>query len=296
MQAGIMVNSGVGGEYAGWDGARMWQRALRVGELTEELGFTFAWVGDHLRAVLGPDDAPALEAFTFLAALAERTDRIRLGAGVACAGFRNPSLLVRMLSTLDLASAGRAEFTLGAGWHEGEWRSYGYGYPPIRERLRQLEDALEIATRMLRPGRATWEGQHFSVDEVIAEPKGAQQPRMPIVVGGNGPEVTWRLAVRYADELNLDSIDIESIREAIPVIRQRCEEVDRDPATLKVSAFYWWHSVSGQERVERLEELADLGLVRTHSLFLEAVDSDEPLISFAQDCRSAGLELHPAAA
>lgn len=291
MQAGIMVNSGVGGEFAGRDGARMWERALEVGELTERLGFDFAWVGDHLRAVLEPEEAPALEAFTLLAALAERTQRIRLGAGVACAGFRNPALLVRMMTTLDLASRGRMDFTLGAGWNEGEWRSYGYGFPSIRERLRQLEDALDIATRMLRPGRATWHGEYSSVEDVIAEPKGVQQPRMPVIVGGNGPNVTWRLAARYADELNLDGPDIGKIRASLPVIRQRCEEIDRDPATLAVSAFYWWHGVSGQQRVEALQELAELGLTRTHSLFLEAVDSDEPLVSFAEDCRAAGLEL-----
>ena len=96
--------------------------------------------------------------------------------------------------------------------------------------------------------------------------------------------------ISHADELNLDSISIDKIRESLPVIRQRCED-DRDPATLAVSAFYWWHGVSGQQRVGQLQELAELGLVRTCSLFLEAVDSDEPLVSFAQDCRAAGLEM-----
>jgi alkanesulfonate monooxygenase SsuD/methylene tetrahydromethanopterin reductase-like flavin-dependent oxidoreductase (luciferase family) len=294
MQAGIMVNSGAAGEYTGWGGARMWARALEIAEAAERLGFTFAWVGDHLRVVLEPEDAPAIEAFTLLTAMAERTERIRLGAGVACVGFRNPALLVRMASTLDLASGGRMDFTLGAGWHEGEWRSYGYGYPPARERLAQLEDALEIATRMLRPGRATWSGEHFSVEDVIAEPKGLQQPRMPIIVGGNGRNVTWRLAARYADELNLDGPDIDGVREALPIIRQRCEEAGRDPASLAVSTFSWWPGIDRHQRVEQLQELRSLGLAKVFSLFVDAVESDEPLISFAEDCRAAGVELHSA--
>jgi alkanesulfonate monooxygenase SsuD/methylene tetrahydromethanopterin reductase-like flavin-dependent oxidoreductase (luciferase family) len=294
MKAGIAILSGAAGEYAGWDGERVWRRAVETAILAERLGFGFAWPPDHLRAVLENEEAPALEAFTLLGAIAERTERIRLGAGVACAGFRNPALLVRMITTLDLASGGRMDFTLGAGWHEVEWRSYGYGFPPTRERLAQLEDTLEIATRMLRPGRATWQGRHSSVVDVIAEPKGVQQPRIPIVVGGNGQKVTWRLAARYADELNLDSMPIERIRESLPVIGQRCEEAGRNPETLPVSVFYWWHGISGRQRVEQLEQIAELGIFRLYSMFVEAADSDEPLISFAEDCRTAGLDLDPA--
>jgi len=293
MQAGVTILSGLTGEYEGWDPARAWARAVEMAEVAERLGFAFVWVPDHLRAVRGPDDAPTFEAFTLLAAIAERTRRVRLGPGVACAGFRNPALLVKMITSLDVASGGRADFALGAGWHEGEWRSYGYGYPPTRERLAQLRETLEVASRMLEPGHATWQGERFGIDEVIAEPKGLQRPRIPLIVGGNGQKVTWRLAARFADELNLDGPEIDHIREWLPIIEDRCEEVDRDPATLALSAEIWWHEAVGQTRVERLQEIAELGLTRIHSHLRDAADSDEPLISFAEDCRGAGLDLEP---
>ena len=295
MKAGITILSGLVGEYQGWEPAMAWARAIEMGIVAEQQGFAFVWVPDHLRVVRGPDDAPTFEAFTLLAALAERTGRVRLGPGVACAGFRNPALLVKTITSLDVASGGRADFAVGAGWHEGEWRSYGYGFPPTRERLAQLEETLEIASRMLRPGRATWHGERFAIDEVIAEPKGLQRPRIPIIVGGNGQKVTWRLAARYADELNLDGPTSAEIGDWMPIIRQRCEEADRDPATLPVSAEIWWDGATGTPRVEQLEQLSELGLVRIHSHLQEAAESDEPLISFAEDCRAAGLDLPPPA-
>lgn len=291
MRVGVTILSGLVGEYEGWDVSRAWARAVGMAQVAERLGFSFVWVPDHLRVVRGPDRSPTFEAFTLLAAIAARTERVRLGPGVACAGFRHPALLVKMMTSLDVASGGRADFAIGAGWHEGEWRSYGYGFPSTRERLAQLEETLEIASRMLRPGPATWQGDRFAVDDVIAEPKGIQQPHIPLIVGGNGQKVTWRLAARFADELNLDGPELEQIREWMPIIAARCEEAGRDPATLPVSAEIWWEGAHGAERVERLAAIGELGLVRIHSHLREATDSDEPLISFAEDCRAAGLEM-----
>lgn len=210
-----------------------------------------------------------------------------------CARFRNPALLAKMITTLDVASGGRAELGIGAGWNEWEWRGYGYGFPPTRERLELMRETLEVLTQMLEPGRATWHGERVHVEDVVCEPKGVQQPRIPIIVGGNGPNMTWRLAARFADELNLDGPEIDRIADWLPTIRQRCEEIARDPATLPVSAEMWWNGATGQERVEGLARLAELGLVRTHSNFAEAADSDEPIHSFADDCRAAGVELLP---
>jgi len=212
--------------------------------------------------VRGPADGPTFEAFTLLSAIAVETHRIRLGPGVARAAFRNPALLVKMAMTLDVASNGRVDLAMGAGWHEGEWRGYGYGYPSAGERLALLREALEVVSRMLEPGPATWHGERFHVDSVISEPKGAGVSRIPIIVGGNGQKVTWRLAARFADELNLDGPELSEIREWLPIIRQRCEEIDRDPATLALSAEIWWKGSAGEERVDRLEQIADLGLAR----------------------------------
>ena len=130
-----------------------------------------------------------------------------------------------------MISGGRAELGIGAGWKEDEWLAYGYGFPDAPTRLAILADHLEIITRMLAPGRATYDGAHAQVIDAIHEPKGLQQPRLPIVVGGNGPKVTWRLAARFADELNLDALMPDEVergaagdRRALPRGRARSRD------------------------------------------------------------------------
>jgi len=283
--------NGVQGEFAGWDPTRAWERSLQIGELGERLGFDAVWVPDHLQNIRRHDDAPTFESFIHLAALAGRTEHVRLGQGVICAGFRNPALLAKMAASLDVASGGRAELAIGAGWNEWEYHGFGYPFPPIAERLKLMAETLEVVTRAFAPGRASWRGERVQVQDLVLEPKGVQRPRMRIIVGGNGPNVTWRLAARYADELNLDGPEIEDVATWMPRIRGRCEEIGRDPETLAVSALVWWRGVTGQSRVEGLQQLAAAGLGRVHSDFAEAVDTDEPIQAFAEDCRAAGVEL-----
>ncbi len=129
---------------------------------------------------------------------------MRIGQVVICTAFRNPALTAKMIGTMDVISGGRMELGIGAGWKQDEWLAYGYGFPDTKTRLAILADHLEVITRMLAPGHATYAGTHASVTDAINVPRGLQEPRVPIMVGGNGPNVTWRLAARYADELNLD--------------------------------------------------------------------------------------------
>lgn len=293
MRAGIIVPQGWTGEYAGWDPVEAWQRSISVAQLAERLGFESIWAFDHFHTTPEPTDEITLESFTFLTALSQHTERVRLGHIVMCAGFRNAGLIAKMISTLDVVSGGRAELGIGAGWKEDEWEAYGYGFPGRRERLDRLRDTLEVARAMLRPGRATHDGEQASVRDAINEPPGIQQPRVPIMVGGNGPERTWRLAARYADELNIDAMYPEDLRQALPIIRQRCEEIGRDPATLRVSVHVWWEHARepGAERVDRLAAYRELGVSRVQSLVRDAVNSDEPLVAFAEDCAAAGISL-----
>ena len=159
--------------------------------------------------------------FGVLSAVAMRTTRPTLGQTVLCAAFRNPAVMVKQITTLDVINGGRAELGLGAGWFEPEWRGYGIPFPSARERLSILEETLEIVTRMLKPERASWQGQHARIDEVICEPKGYPGHEIPIIVGGNGQNVTWRLAARFADELSLDGPSVSQVREWLPIIRSR---------------------------------------------------------------------------
>src|SRR5436190_2458576 len=226
MDVGIIVPQGWTGEYEGWDPAVAWARTVDVAQQAERLGFESIWLFDHFHTVPRPTEEITFEAFTTLTALAALTSRVRLGHVVSCAGYRNPALVAKMISTMDVISGGRMELGLGAGWKEDEWRAYGYGFPSLRDRQRRLQDALEISGAMLGGARATVAGETASVTDAINVPQPLQRPRVPIVVGGNGREVTWRLAARYADELNLDNVGPDEIADAMDVIADRCREID----------------------------------------------------------------------
>jgi len=296
VKVGVIVPQGWQGEYDGWDSVDAWRRTVAVAHQAERLGFESIWLFDHFHTIPRPTDEITFESFTALSALAGLTSRVRLGHVVICTGFRNPALTAKTISTLDSISGGRMELGIGAGWKRDEWQAYGYGFPETKVRLATLADHLEVITRMLAPGKsahATYEGQHAHVRDAINVPKPVQQPRVPIMVGGNGRNVTWRLAARHADELNVDGMTPPDIAEALPVIRERCEEIGRDPASLRVSAHVWTEHMTGagQRRVDRLAAFAETGISRIMTILRESARSDETLESFAADVRSAGLEL-----
>jgi len=151
---------------------------------------------------------------------------------------------------------------------------------------------------MLEPGKenhATYEGRHHRVADARNIPKPIQPTGMPIMVGGNGPNVTWRLAARYADELNLDGLSPDEVREALPTIRSRCEEIDRDPDSLAVSVHAWWGmpdwGTAGSERQALLNDYAELGVSRLIGLVRSCAEHDEALAALAEDARAADVEL-----
>jgi F420-dependent oxidoreductase-like protein len=298
MKLGVIVPQGWTGEYNGWEPERAWARTVAVAQQAERLGAESIWLFDHFHTVPKPTDEITFESFSSLAALAALTERVRLGHVVICNGFRNPALTAKMAATLDAISGGRFELGIGAGWKRDEWEAYGYGFPETTERLAMLHDGLEVIGRMLEPGQhihATYEGRYHSVRDARNVPKPTQPSGMPIMVGGNGPNVTWRLAARYADELNLDGFSPDEVREALPVIRSRCEEIGRDPASLSVSVHTWWGMPdwreAGTARQGFLAEYAAVGVSRVIGLLQASADSDEALESLAADAQAAGLEL-----
>jgi F420-dependent oxidoreductase-like protein len=298
MKMGIIVPQGWTGEFDGWEPERGWARTVAVTQQAERLGFESVWLFDHFHTVPRPSDEITFESFTSLSALAALTARVRLGQIVICNGFRNPALPAKMASTLDTISGGRFELGIGAGWKRDEWLAYGYGFPDTAERLAMLHDALEVIGRMLEPGKenhATYEGPHHRVADARNVPKPIQPTGMPIMVGGNGPNVTWRIAARYADELNLDGLSPDEVHEALPTIRARCEEIDRDPDTLTISVHAWWGMPDwlshGSERQALLNDYAAVGVSRVIGLVRSCADDDEALDALAEDARAAGVEL-----
>ncbi len=291
MKLGLTLPQGCDREYLGLDAATAWRRTVEVARWAEDIGFESLWVYDHMQVDPPPEEAPIFEPFAELAALAVETRSARLGHLVLAAAYRNPGLTAKAISTIDVISRGRAILGIGAGWKEDEWLAYGYGFPPVTERLAILADQLEIISRMLGPGRATWEGVHAHVIDAIHEPKGIQQPRIPILIGGNGPKVTWRLAARFADELNLDAMPPEDVERALIVIADRCREIGRDPSTLGVSIHIWGaaDAAPGAARRQRLRDYQSLGLSRAMVQGFAGARDIHALDPLVEDLAATGL-------
>ena len=293
MQVGLLIPQGWKREYDGWDPADAWTRTTELTQGAEALGFESLWVFDHFHTVPEPVDEITFESFATLTAMAMLTSRVRLGHMVICTGFRNPAYTAKLAATLDVISGGRFELGIGAGWKEDEWEAYGYGCPPIKERLDALGDHLEVITRMLGPGRATYEGEHAHVRNAINMPKGLQHPRIPIIVGGNGRRRTAGHAVRFADELNFVMMGPDDVAERMAEVRRRCEEEGRDPATLRFSLYGRDDDMRrpGPARIELIGRLAATGLDRLVAFPTRWSPTAEAQAAFAEDCRAAGIEL-----
>lgn len=291
MRAGLTLPQGCDREYLGLDPATAWERTIQVARFGDEAGFDSLWLYDHFQVDPPPEEAIVFEPMSELAALATVTSRAALGHLVLAAAYRNAALTAKAISTIDVISGGRAILGIGAGWKEDEWIAYGYGFPPASTRLGILADHLEIITRMMSPGAATYSGPHAHVVDAVHEPKSLQR-RIPVVVGGNGPNVTWRLAARHADEINLDALTPDEVAAAIPVIRARCQETGRDPDTLAVSVHLWGEAAAakpGSDRRELFARYSELGVARIIVQGFVGVTRMDLVEALADDCREAGL-------
>jgi F420-dependent oxidoreductase-like protein len=292
MKVGIVVPQGWTGEYEGVAPADAWARTIEIAQRAERLGFESLWLFDHVHTTPDPREIPHFEAFTALTALAMATSRPRLGHLVSCTAFRNPALHAKMISTMDVISGGRMDLGIGAGWKREEWEAYGWDFPETRARLQRLEESLQIITRMLhQPGRATWQGDLVRVEGAINEPKPLQE-HLPIMVGGNGRQVTWRIAAQFADELNLDAMPAAEWLEARPELDRHLDAAGRDRNSMRVSVHLWWqHLDEAPSRAEVLREYADAGIDRVMTLVRSAAQDPDEIDRFAEDCREAGVEL-----
>ncbi len=292
MKVGLITPQGWKLEYKGWDPARAWSNTVELAKQAEELGFESLWAFDHFTTVPEPEDEMTLESFTHLSAIAMATENVRLGHMVICTAFRNPALTAKLASTLDVISDGRFEIGIGAGWKEDEWIAYGYGFPPIGERISTFEEHLEVITRMIAPGHATYEGERVHVIDAINEPRSIQE-KIPLIVGGNGRKRTAGLAVKFADELNWVFQSPAFVAERMPEVKAMCEAAGRDPATLRFSMYTYDEDFAeaGQARVDLLGEFNESGLDRLVCFPTKYDPSLEAQAAFAEDVKAAGIAL-----
>ena len=206
-----------------------WDTTRAVAQACEASGFDSIWVADHF---MFPDrenperEVPVVDCMVMLGAIAAATSTIRLGQLVIGVPYRNPALLAKMCTTLDVISHGRSIVGLGAAWHEPEFVAYGYPFPPVKERMEMLEEAIQIVDRMMTTRPASFDGTYYQVKEAYNDPMPVQKPRPTIMIGGGGEKVTLRLVAQYADWCNVFG-DPAGVKHKYEVLRQHCENVGR---------------------------------------------------------------------
>jgi F420-dependent oxidoreductase-like protein len=200
----------------------------------ESAGFDTVFVMDHFYQLpmLGSPDQPMLEAYTALGALATATERVQLGTLVTGNTYRNPALLAKVITTLDVVSAGRAILGIGTGWFELEHDQLGYEFGTFTDRFNRLDEALEIILPMIKGERPTFSGKYYRAENALANPR--YRDHIPLMIGGSGEKKTIPLAAKHFDHLNVIA-GFDELPGKVKVVRERCEDIGRDPATLETS-------------------------------------------------------------
>jgi len=234
-----------------------WGDMLDVWRAADEIElFETAWNFDHFYPIIGDGDGPCLEAWVTLSALAQATSRIRIGCMVNGVPYRHPALVANMAASLDIVSGGRLELGLGAGWNEQETEAYGIDLLPIGQRMDRFEEAVEVVDSLLSNEFTTFRGKYFQLEQARCEPKGPQQPRPPIVIGGAGEKRTLRIAARFAQHWNISFVTPDQFIKKNEILLAHCESVGRDSSLITRSV----QIISGadQDPVEVADEAAAL--------------------------------------
>jgi F420-dependent oxidoreductase-like protein len=219
--------------YPGVGERELFSRVAAIAGAADDSGFDSVWVMDHFYQIhmVGPPAEPMFEAYTLLGAIAARTSNVSVGAMVTGVTYRNPALLAKQVTTLDVISAGRAILGIGAAWNEEEHAGYGFQFPPIGERMDRLEEALQICRAMFTEDAPSFSGRHYTISHALNVPRPVRPQGIPILVGGGGERRTLALVAKHADACNLFG-DLATVRHKLDVLERHCEAVGRDPATI----------------------------------------------------------------
>jgi F420-dependent oxidoreductase-like protein len=214
--------------------AELFPTVIAQAQEAEAAGYDSVFVMDHFYQLpmLGTPDQPMLEAYTALGGLATATENVQLGTLVTGNSYRNPTLLAKAITTLDVMSQGRAVLGIGTGWFELEHDSLGFDFGTFTDRFNRLDEALEIVLPMLKGERPTFSGKYYRANEAMAEPRFREH--IPLLIGGSGEKKTIPLAARYFDHLNVIA-GFDELPRKLQVVRESCEKIGRDPATLETS-------------------------------------------------------------
>ncbi len=222
--------------FSGLDQADLFDHVAGLAVAAEDAGFDSVWVMDHFFQLpsLGGPDQPMLEAYTLLGGLAARTRRVQLGTLVTGVTYRNPAILAKIVTTLDVISRGRAILGIGAAWYDVEHQGLGVDFPADGVRLDMLEEAVQVCRAMFTGDDVSFTGVHYRLDHARNLPRPVQAGGPKIMIGGGGEKRTLRLVARYADKCNVTG-DSAALARKIDVLHRHCAEVGRDPAEIDVT-------------------------------------------------------------
>jgi F420-dependent oxidoreductase-like protein len=268
---------------------QLFDTVTELARTAEDVGFDSFWVMDHFYQLpaLGGPSQPMLEAYTLLGGIAARTSTIRLGALVTGVTYRNPAILAKVVTTLDVLSAGRAILGIGAAWHDVEHEGLGVDFPPAGERLDRLEEAVQICRAMFREEHPSFEGRYYRIRDARNLPRPVQAGGPPILIGGGGERRTLRLVARYADFCNITG-DTDVIRHKVGVLRGHCQAEGRDPGAVTVSRLSTLVLTSSPEETAQTWELLR-GAVGEDAAGFD-VGEEDALVTRFEELADAGVE------
>jgi F420-dependent oxidoreductase-like protein len=259
-----------------WDGGaqELRFRLAEIAQRAEQAGVDRISVMDHLWQIghLGPPEHEMLEAYTALGWIAAKTEQVKLLTMVTAVVYREPGLLAKALTTLDVLSGGRAILGIGAAWNEEESRGLGLPFPPTAERFERLEEAIRICLQMWSGDQGPFEGKHYHLARTLNSPQVLSRPHPPVLIGGSGEKKTLRLVAQYADSCNIFATDPKVAAHKLDVLRQHCANVGRNydeiEKTAQVRFDLGTDGANVPQTIENLHELSDLGFTVAHGTLL----------------------------
>lgn len=253
MRFGTFIPQGWRFDLVGIEPSSHWEVMNGLAQRADAGAWESLWVYDHFHTTPVHSDEATHEAWTLMAAFAASTSRIRLGQMCTCMGYRNPAYLAKVAATVDIVSGGRTEMGIGGGWYEHEWEAYGYGFPPVAERLRMLREGVDIMQQAWTTGRATLDGKHYQVDGAIVQPLPLQDGGIPFWIAGGGEKVTLKIAAKFASYTNFAG-SLEEFDHKSGVLRGHCEALGRDFSEITRSSNF--NTIVGATEAEARERLS----------------------------------------
>jgi len=279
--------------YPGVPDEELFGRISEIATIAEDAGFDSVWAMDHFYQIpfMGQRTEPMLEVYTLLSGIAARTSQVRLGAMVTGVTYRNPALLAKMVTTLDIVSSGRAILGIGAAWNDDEHGGYGFDFPPARERLERLEEAVQICRAMFREEAPSFQGKHYRIEEALNFPRPIRDGGPPILIGGSGERKTLRLVAQYADACNLFG-NADIVRHKLDVLERHCADVGRDPAEITKTRLGGLVIAPTHEEAERrgAEAKAARGMTDDYFRMSQIVGDPDEVGEKVQGLMDAGLD------